>query len=252
MTTSMFAGVSYDYGGATALVTGGANGIGRAIAEAYRDAGATVYITGRRASAAEYEHDMSGFHYRQLEVVDRPRIEAVVAATDCIDILVNNAGGHQDVHESEWNPEGFEAALAVNLSSAFRASQAAFDKLKESRFAGGASVIAISSSTAFAGYEEAPGYSAAKAAMIQLVKTLAVAWGPYGIRANGVAPGFVATNLTAPYRASIDVKVKDAPISRIGEPKDIAAAVLFLTSPAASWITGQTISVDGGSTVTRA
>ena len=247
----MFDGVNFDYRGARVLVTGGSNGIGRAIAEAYREAGADVVVTGRRKSAADYEHDLQGFTYRQLDVADKDQIDAVVAGLERLDILINNVGGHQSVRDSEWDPEGFDGAFAVNLSSVFRLSHAAFPQLKASDFSGGASIVCLSSSAAYFGYEPAPGYSAAKAGMIQLVKTLAVAWAAHGIRANGVAPGCVETNLTEPYRDTIAAKIEDTPLRRIGQPRDIAAAVLFLTSPAASWITGQTLVADGGFTVAK-
>lgn len=245
----MFQGITYDYTDAFVLVTGGSNGIGRAIAESYRDAGAHVVITGRRGSANEYEHDLSGMDYRQLELTDKKQIKTVMESIVQLDILINNAGGHQYIHESEWDPDGFDGAYAVNLSSVFHISHAGFEKLKVSNFPGGASLIAIASSSAYAGYEPAPGYSAAKAAMIQLVKTFAVSWGRYGIRANGVSPGSVETNLMVQYMDSAREQAAASPLGRIGQPKDIAPVVLFLTSPAASWITGQTLAVDGGFTI---
>lgn len=245
----MFEGVTYDYADAYVLVTGGSNGIGLAIAQGYRDAGAHVVITGRRGSTSEYDHDLSGLDYRQLEVTDKTQIKAVMESIDKLDILINNAGGHQYIHDSEWDPDGFDGAYAVNLSSMFHISHAGFEKLKASNFPGGASLIGIASSSAYAGYEPAPGYSAAKAAMIQLVKTFAVSWGQYGIRANGVSPASVETNLMAQYMDSARKQAAASPLGRIGQPKDIAPTVLFLTSPAASWITGQTLAVDGGYTI---
>ena len=244
----MVEGIEFDYRGAYVLVTGGSNGIGLSIATEYRDSGAHVTITGRRESASDYDHSLTGMKYCQLDVTDHEQIAHVLGRTKKIDILINNAGGHQDVHDSEWKPAAFDAALAVNLSSIFHVTDAVLDKLKASDFAGGASIIGISSSTAFFAFEPAPGYGAAKAALIQLIKTYAVSWEKFGIRANGVAPGFIRTNLTQPYVDAFTARYPDA---RHGNVEEISAAVLFLTSPAASWITGQTLSVDGGFTVRK-
>lgn len=242
----MFNGVSFDYDGAHVLVTGGTNGIGFAIATAYRDSGANVTITGRRDSASDYDHDLSDMSYCQLEVSDHDQIIHSLGNIEKLDILVNNAGGHQHIHDNEWNPAAFDAALSVNLSSIFHVTDAVLDKLKASQFPGGASVIGISSSSAFFGFEPAPGYAAAKAALINLIKTYAVTWEEFGIRANGVAPGFIPTNLTREYVDSFAASYPDA---RKGRVEEVSAAVLFLTSPAASWITGHTLRVDGGFTV---
>jgi NAD(P)-dependent dehydrogenase (short-subunit alcohol dehydrogenase family) len=122
--------------------------------------------------------------------------------------------------------------------------------LEASEFEGGASIIGIASMTSFFGYEWTPGYGAAKAALVQLVKTLGISWGPNGIRANAVAAGMTRTNLTAPaidgMPEMIEGMLARQGIKRVGEAEDIAAAALFLTSPAASWVTGQTLAVDGG------
>ncbi len=247
----MIKGIDFHYEGAHIFVTGGSNGIGRAIAEGYRDAGAHVVITGQRSSAQDYDHDLTGLDYRQLDVTNHAQITDVLGALKQLDIVINNAGGHQYIHESEWDPSGFDGAYAVNLSSVFHINHEALGKLRESDFPGGASTISIASSSAYAGYEPAPGYSAAKAAMIQLTKSYGVTWAKHGIRANAVSPGLVDTNLTATYRDSVDATVAKIPLARIGQPVDVAAAVLFLTSPAASWITGQTLAVDGGLTISR-
>lgn len=242
----MFNGVSFDYDGAHVLVTGGTNGIGLAIATAYRESGASVSITGRRESASDYNHDLSDMSYYQLEVSDPDQIIHSLGNIEKLDILINNAGGHQHIDDNEWNPAAFDAALTVNLSSIFHVTDAVLDKLKASQFPGGASVIGISSSSAFFGFEPAPGYAAAKAALINLIKTYAVTWEEFDIRANGVAPGFIPTNLTMEYVDSFTASYPDAKQGRVEE---VSAAVLFLTSPAASWITGHTLRVDGGFTV---
>ena len=245
----MFSGVSFDYGGTRVLVTGGSNGIGLACAKAYASAGARVVITGRKASAEDYGHDLSSFDYRQVDVDSREQLLALAAGLDGLDILVNNAGGTQD---SEWDHDGFDKSIRVNLASAFHLSVACKPMLEASQLEGGASIIAIASMTAFFGSLWTPGYGPAKAGLVQMVKTLGHSWGGAGIRANAVAAGLTRTNLTA---AAIDglPGLKEQTLARqglkrVGVVEDIAPAVLFLSSPAASWITGQTLNVDGGFT----
>lgn len=247
----LFKGVTFDYSGAHVLVTGGSNGIGLGVAAAYGAAGAHVTITGRKKTAADYTHDLSAFTYHSLDVTQTDQISDVIGQIGEIDILINNAGGRQFRHDSEWDPRGFDGALDVNLRSVFHVSDAAHEKLKASTFPGGASNIGVSSSSAYFSFAAAPGYSAAKTAMIQLYKTYGATWAQDGIRCNCIAPGLVASNLTDSYKENIPPKVAKTPLGRIGQPADIAAAVLFLTSPAASWITGQTLPVDGGYTVSE-
>ena len=243
----MFKGVSYDYAGATVLVTGGTSGIGLACAQGYRDAGAEVIITGRKAVAADYGTDLAGMAYRQLDVADRDALYTLGAALTKLDILVNNAGGAQG---NEWEADGFDQSLNVNLSSVFHLSSACKDLLSASDYPGGASVIGIASMTSYFGFEWTPGYGPAKAGLVQMMKTLGMSWGQLGIRANAVAAGLTRSNLTAftldNMQDMVDETIKRQGLKRTGLPQDIAAAVLFLTSPAAAWITGQTLPVDGG------
>lgn len=243
----MFQGITYDFSGARVLVTGGTSGIGLGCAQAFRDAGARVLITGRAAEVDSYEGDFDGLEYRQVDVAERAQLQALAASLDTLDILVNNAGGMQD---DEWGHDGFDRSITVNLSSVFHLSTACKDLLAASDFPGGASVIGIASMTSYFGFEWTPGYGPAKAGLVQVIKTLGMSWGPLGIRANAVAAGLTRSNLTAFTLDHMDEMVSDTlkrqGIKRTGVPADIAAAVLFLTSPAASWITGQTLPVDGG------
>jgi len=245
----MFKGVSYDYTGATVLVTGGTSGIGLACAQGYREAGAEVLITGRKSGAADYDTDLEGMNYRQLDVVDREALYALASSLTELDILVNNAGGAQG---NEWEADAFDQSIGVNLSSVFHLSSACKSLLAASTFPGGASVVGIASMTSYFGFEWTPGYGPAKAGLVQLMKTLGMSWGREGIRANAVAAGLTRSNLTIPVLDSmpdmVDETLKRQGLKRTGEPRDIAAAVLFLTSPAAAWITGQTLPVDGGFT----
>ncbi len=243
----MTKGVTYDYSGATVLVTGGSNGIGLACARAYQNAGASVIITGRKATADAYEHDLGGLEYRALDLGSTEALTALAGELDALDVLVNNAGGAQG---DEWSHEGFDSSLGINLGSVYHLSAACKPLLESSNFEGGASVIGIASMTSYFGYEWTPGYGAAKAGLVQLMKTLGLSWGPQGIRANAVAAGMTRTNLTAGVIDGmpdmIDPMLARQGIKRVGVPEDIASAVLFLTSPQASWITGQTLAVDGG------
>lgn len=239
--------VSFDYSSTSVLITGGSNGIGLAIAKAYQSGGAHVIITGRQPSADAYHHDLAAFDYRQLDVSSRDSLMELAAGLDTLDILVNNAGAAQG---DEWSQDGFDQSVSINLSSAFHLSTACKPLLEASEFDGGASIIGIASMTTFFGHEWTPGYGAAKAGLSQLMKTLGISWGPVGIRANAVAAGLTRTNLTAPVIEGMPEMIEGMftrqGLKRVGETDDVASAVLFLTSPAASWITGQTLAVDGG------
>jgi 3-oxoacyl-[acyl-carrier protein] reductase len=245
----MFKGISYDFSSATVLVTGGTSGIGLACAQGYRDAGADVIITGRKASAGDYDTELDGMSYRQLDVADRDALYEVAGSLSKLDILVNNAGGAQG---NEWEADFFDQSIAVNLASVFHLSSACKDLLASSQFPGGSSIIGIASMTSYFGFEWTPGYGPAKAGLVQMMKTFGMSWGQLGIRANAVAAGLTRSNLTAftfeHMQDMVDETVKRQGLKRTGEPADIAAAVLFLTCPAAAWITGQTLPVDGGFT----
>ena len=245
----MFDRISFDYAGASVLVTGATSGIGHAIATAYRTAGANVTVTGRQAASSAYESDLDGMVYHQLDVADPDALASLAAGLESLDILVNNAGGSQG---NEWEGESFEQSIQVNLNSVFHLSNACKDLLAASEFPGGASVIGIASMTSYFGFAWTPGYGPAKAGLVQMMKTFGMAWGELGIRANAVAAGLTRSNLTADVLDNMPDVVAEAlsrqGLKRTGTPEDIAAAVLFLTSPAASWITGQTLPVDGGYT----
>jgi NAD(P)-dependent dehydrogenase (short-subunit alcohol dehydrogenase family) len=242
--------VTFDYTGVHVLVTGGTSGIGAAVAKAYLQSGATVTITGTRPSIKDYGQDLSAYRYVTLDVTQKMQIAKLAASLPALDILVNSAGvALASIGKSEWEPEMFAHAVEMHLTSVYRMSSACFPLLKDSKFQGGASVIGIASMAAYFGMELVPGYGAAKAGLVQLIKTLAVSWARYGIRANAIAPGLIITRQTASVannpRLSEHV-LKRTPIKRLGLPDDVAGAVLFLTSPAASYICGHALDVDGG------
>jgi NAD(P)-dependent dehydrogenase (short-subunit alcohol dehydrogenase family) len=247
-------GVRFSFPGAHVLITGGSHGIGLELAREFADAGATVTITGRRASAADYETDLGRFRYLQLEVSDNAQVDAIAAQLGQLDILINNAG-EPFPGGDQWNPDNFELAVKVNLTSGFRMAVACLPLLRASRLEGGASVISLASLTSYFGFPLTPGYGAAKAALVVLVKTLAAEWGRHGIRANAVAAGTIETNMgsgavqeeSSGWTRALFARL---PIRRTGKPADVAGAILFLCSPAAAYITGETLLVDGGYSAT--
>jgi len=231
----------FDYSGAHALVTGGSNGIGYAIAAAFRDAGASVTITGTRADG-DYPNDFTGLAYRQLDVRDTAAVAALSAKLPKLDVLVNCAG---QAKFDEMNPDSFADTVDVNLTGSFRVAQAVLPQLKASR----GNVINTASMTSYYGMALVPGYGASKAGVLQLTKALAEAWAPDGVRVNAIAPGWVETNMTAPVIADPGFNAKivaHTPLARWAKPAEMAGTVLFLCSDAAAFITGVTVPVDGG------
>jgi 3-oxoacyl-[acyl-carrier protein] reductase len=239
----------YDFEGSRILVTGGSSGIGAGVAKAFALAGAHVSITGTRPSAADYDEDLSLYDYHSLQVRNPDEIERVARALPSLDVLVNNAGANFPDGRSEWEPDAFEASVAINLFGAFRMSVALKDKLCASEAPGGGSIVNFASMSAFIAVPVVPGYGAAKAGIVQMTKNLAVAWANDGVRINAVAPGLILSNMTAAMKdipALADPQIDRCPMGRWGTPEDIAPPVLFLASSAAGFITGQTLNVDGG------
>jgi 3-oxoacyl-[acyl-carrier protein] reductase len=239
---------AFDGTGAQVLVTGGSSGIGLGIASAFAEAGATVTITGRRKQAAEYDADLSPFRYQPCDLADPSSIAQLASVTGQLDVLVNNAGAAL-THLDEWNPDTFDMSVAMYLSGAFRLTMLCRPLLAASAIPARGSVINIASMASFFAVASVPGYGAAKAGVVQMTKTMAVKFAPDPIRVNAVAPGLVATNMTAGIVASRErtsAHLSRIPMRRLGVPGDIAPAVLFLASEQAGYLTGQTLAVDGG------
>lgn len=244
--------VHFDFSGCRVLVTGGTSGIGAAIAAAFREAGAQVTITGTRPSPSDYPQDLSGSTYRGLELTDPAAIERCAASLETLDVLVNNAGANFPGGRNEAEPDVFEEAVAINLFGAYRLAVACHPHLARSRLEGGASCINLASMSSYFAVPIVPGYGAAKAAIVQMTKNLAVRWASDGVRVNAVAPGLVESKMTAPMKGVEALErphMERTPLRRWGTPEDIAPTVLFLASPAARFITGQTLPVDGGYSV---
>jgi NAD(P)-dependent dehydrogenase (short-subunit alcohol dehydrogenase family) len=236
----------FDLDGQVALVTGASRGIGHDLAEAIANAGAEV-IAGARTKA-EFEHER--IHQVELDVRDRDSVEATVAEAierfGKLDVLVNNAGlgtNHDalDATEEEW-----DELMEVNLKGTFLACQAAGKHMVER---GSGRIVNMSSQAGHVGLVRHAAYCASKGGVEQLTRVLALEWSPHGVNVNAVAPTFIRTPGTAE-RLDDPEFLEDVlariPAGRVGSAMDVAGAVLFLASPAASLVTGTVLSVDGG------
>lgn len=240
-----------DFSGKTVLVVGGSSGIGNGIAQGYRARGADVHVWGTRPAAADYDpadgSDLSGLKYARMDISDIDGIAAHEPAFDRLDILVLSQGTVL-YNRQEFQMDGWQKVMDVNINSVM-ACCARFHPMLA---ASGGSVVIISSVTGFVSAMGNPAYAASKTAAVGLTRTLGEAWAADGIRVNGVAPGLVATKLTKvttenPKRLAATQQA--IPLRRLGEPSEIAGAVMFLTSPLASYVVGQTLLVDGGLTL---
>ncbi len=237
---------AFDFTGKTVLVTGGSTGIGNAAARMFRAAGARVIVTGTRANAAEYagsDGDLAGLEYHLLDQGDRDAVAAFDPGVARLDALVI-AGAKVAYRRQEFETDIFADVLATNLigpmqlATKFRAM-----------LAGQGSITFIGSVASFRGTIGQPAYSASKGGLLTLTKTLAQAFARDGIRVNLVAPGLVRSKMTAVTWQDPDrlaATERQVPLARIGEPDDIAGAIVFLSSPLASYITGTSLVIDGG------
>jgi citronellol/citronellal dehydrogenase len=249
------------FAGRTALVTGGGTGIGRCIAHELAHLGAHVVVLGRReeplASVAR-EIALAGgraeacpLNVRDDEAVDRT-VRDLAARLGRIDLLVNNAGGQFFSPASAIRPKGWRAVIDTNLSGTWYVSQAAY---AHSMAEHGGAIVSIVAEM-WNGFPGMAHTGAARAAVVNLTMTLSVEWASSGVRVNAVAPGAILssglTNYPEELHEAAAATARQNPSSRLGTESEVAAAVTFLLSPAAAYVTGVTLRVDGGSSLQKA
>lgn len=232
-----------------AVVSGATSGIGRAIAVGLASAGCEVYgvgLAGPELEQARADKEMRDIRLEAVDVADTGAVAKFASAFDAADILVNCAGMIR--RGAEYQPDVFARVIEVNLAGTMNMCRAFKETLARRR----GCIVNTASMLSFFGGPLVPAYSASKGAIAQLTKSLAVAWAAEGIRVNAIAPGWIATPLT---QALQDDPARAAPIlartpmGRWGRPEDLVGPVLFLCSPAASFVTGTILPVDGGYSV---
>ena len=236
--------------GKKALITGASGGIGGAIAKAFVEAGASVAISGTRQEALEMLNEELGgvAHIIACNLADGEAVDALPglaeAALGGLDILVCNAGVTKDTLAMRMKDEDWQAVIDINLTATFRLNRAVLKPFMKQR---GGRIINISSVVAVMGNPGQANYCASKAGMIGMSKSLAAEVGSRGITINCVAPGFIKTPMTDKLNEEQAARITaNIPAQRFGLPEDIASGVVFLASDAASYITGQTLHINGG------
>ena len=248
----------FDLTGRVAIVTGGNGGIGLGIAKGLAGAGADIVVAARRpekTDAAAEQLQALGVRALPLttDVVDEASVASMVKGTldefGKVDILVNNAGIGMRKAPDEYSLEEWNRVIGVNLTGAFLCSKQVYPHMAKS---GGGKIVNIGSMTSIFGLDYAAPYSAGKGGVVQLTKTLAVAWAKDNIQVNAILPGWVNTDLTLPlstqpqFRERYQLITSRIPYGRWGEPEDLGGAAVFLASRASDYATGVALPVDGG------
>ena len=244
---------AFSLNGHAALVTGSSQGIGLAIARGLHEAGARVVAHGRQARPGDLPDDVS---YVACDLCEPSApallVEKAIAAAPGLDTLVCNAGSFFDVPFLEMTEELWSKTMNLNLRTMFFTAQAFAQHLvREKR---GGSIVIMSSTNGFQAESDSVAYDVSKGGLVMLTKSLAVSLAPHGIRVNGIAPGLIKTPLTSVWMESRNDDLlkhyeKKILLGHVGKAEDCAGAVTFLCSPAASYITGEIIVIDGGLTV---
>lgn len=235
---------SFDFSGCNVLVVGASRGgIGAAIAAGFSECGASVRITG--AEPEPIAQDQGRYAYTQVDISDPEAVQRLADGIPQLNVLVNCAGIAR--RGEEYDPAVFARVLDVNLCGLLHLANA----FKKHLVASQGTMINIASMYSTFGSPKVPAYGASKAGVTQLTKSLALAWAEHGVRVNAIAPGFIVTEQTARARADAahyQRVVDRTPAGRWGQPADIVGPALFLASPAAGFITGAVLPVDGGYT----
>lgn len=247
----------FDVSDKIVLISGGSRGIGLAIAVAFAERGARVVITGRNQEALKEACRSAPVHsqrmsYKRCDVADPETIQTcvddVVAEFGRIDALINCAGVNIRKPAVDYSPEDYDAIMDINLRGAFFMAQAAGRHMIDQ---GGGCVVNVDSLTSFGPLTQVAPYGMSKAGLSSMTRALALEWGAKGVRVNGLAPGFILTELTEKLWSDPNLQSWNrtvTPLGRMGSVEDLVGTAIFLASPASAFLTGQTIRVDGGIT----
>lgn len=252
----MALGHHFELSGKRAVVTGGSKGLGYAIAKAFAEYGAEVIITGRNKNDIDKACEKLGSNCKGV-AFDMNNLEAIPAFVQetettygTVDILVNNAGVHLKKDAVEVSDEEYAAIIRINQQAVFALSREWAKKMMPRK---NGSILMVSSMASRYGIPKVIAYTAAKSAVEGMTRALAVELSPYGIRINCIAPGFIETEMSSK-ALNNDPERKNkvlsrTPMNRLGSPVDVAMAALYLSSPAAAYITGVVLPVDGGNSI---